>query len=170
MTQRNYTSFKTPFILSQRPRHERRFHVKRVGVTLLKPGELIFTLSTITARGPLQSLPSLMTMSNMSERVHIFAEEDVALHSSSSDCWVMRNGKVYNVTKFLPDHPGGDDILLEHAGQDVGAVMKGPAVQDHSEAAYDMLDEYCIGRVGANETIVSDGIHTLLKPLFHSPF
>lgn len=79
------------------------------------------------------------------------------MHSSPSSCWVTRNGKVYDVTSFLADHPGGDDLVLKYAGKDVGEVMKDPEEHDHSDAAYDMLDEYLIGRLGAGENIVSDG-------------
>ncbi|KAM7356060.1 uncharacterized protein ACRADG_001921 isoform 2-T2 [Cochliomyia hominivorax] len=32
--------------------------------------------------------------------------------------WIIIKGVVYDVTKFLKDHPGGDDIILEHAGKD----------------------------------------------------
>ncbi|KAI0659329.1 oxidoreductase [Cubamyces menziesii] len=92
----------------------------------------------------------------MSKRIRIFTEEDVAKHASSSSCWVTRNGKVYDVTKFLPDHPGGDDYILKYGGKDVGAIMKDAAEHDHSDSAYDMLDEFVIGRVGVGETLVSE--------------
>jgi cytochrome b involved in lipid metabolism len=31
----------------------------------------------------------------------------VAKHASPEDCWIVVNGKVYDLTKFAPDHPGG---------------------------------------------------------------
>ena len=93
----------------------------------------------------------------MSKRIRIFTDEDLAQHSTPSSCWITRNGKVYDVTSFMPDHPGGDDLILKYAGQDVGEVMKDPEEHEHSEAAYDMLDEYLVGRVGVGENIVSDG-------------
>lgn len=93
----------------------------------------------------------------MSKRVRIYTEEDLAQHSSPSSCWVTRDGRVYDVTSFLADHPGGDDLILNHAGKDIGAVMKDPEEHEHSDSAYDMLDEYLIGRLGAGEEIVSDG-------------
>jgi Cytochrome b5-like Heme/Steroid binding domain len=43
-------------------------------------------------------------------------------HNKISDCWLIlgndRNGgaKVYDVTKWLNQHPGGSEILLEFAG------------------------------------------------------
>jgi len=69
---------------------------------------------------------------------------------------VSRDGKVYDVTSFLVDHPGGDDLILKHAGKDVEEVMKDANEHEHSESAYEMLSEHVIGRLGAEETIVSE--------------
>ncbi|XP_066355843.1 cytochrome b5-like isoform X2 [Miscanthus floridulus] len=46
----------------------------------------------------------------------LFAASEVALHASRKDCWVVIGGKVYDVTKFLEDHPGGEDVLLHASG------------------------------------------------------
>ncbi|GLB39152.1 putative ceramide hydroxylase involved in the alpha-hydroxylation of sphingolipid-associated very long chain fatty acids [Lyophyllum shimeji] len=92
----------------------------------------------------------------MSKRIIIYTAEDVAKHNCASNCWISRNGKVYNVTEFLNDHPGGDDVILKYAGKDVGEVMKDKNEHDHSESAYEMLDEYIIGRLGTESTTVSD--------------
>ncbi|KAL4245501.1 Ceramide very long chain fatty acid hydroxylase [Abortiporus biennis] len=92
----------------------------------------------------------------MSKRIRIYTELDVAEHNSLSSCWVSRDGKVYDVTGFLADHPGGDDLILCHAGKDIGAVMKDPEEHVHSDSAYDMLDEFLIGRLGHGEEIVTE--------------
>ncbi len=39
-------------------------------------------------------------------------------HVTKDDCWVVVNGKVLDVTKFLPDHPGGELAILTFAGKD----------------------------------------------------
>ncbi|KAF5200624.1 Cytochrome b5, partial [Thalictrum thalictroides] len=43
----------------------------------------------------------------------IFTLAEVSKHNNSKDCWLVINGKVYDVTGFLGDHPGGGEILLE---------------------------------------------------------
>lgn len=47
----------------------------------------------------------------------LFSASDVVGHASRKDCWVVIHGKVYDVTKFLEDHPGGEDVLLHASGQ-----------------------------------------------------
>ena len=43
---------------------------------------------------------------------------DVSKHASDSDCWVIVGDEVYDVTKFLPDHPGGKKAIMLFAGKD----------------------------------------------------
>ncbi|KAK0264490.1 hypothetical protein LTS09_001969 [Friedmanniomyces endolithicus] len=43
---------------------------------------------------------------------------EVAKHSSRQSCWIVINDKVYDVTSFVPEHPGGSTILLKQAGTD----------------------------------------------------
>jgi isopentenyl diphosphate isomerase/L-lactate dehydrogenase-like FMN-dependent dehydrogenase len=42
----------------------------------------------------------------------------VAKHRSANDCWVILYNTVYDVTEFLPSHPGGKKIILQLAGRD----------------------------------------------------
>ena len=94
---------------------------------------------------------------SVSKRVRIFALQDLDEHRSAQSCWVSFKGKAYDVTSFVADHPGGDDLILNNAGTDVGNIMKDKDSHDHSESAYEMLEEYVIGRLGTEATTVSDG-------------
>lgn len=44
--------------------------------------------------------------------------DDVQQHRSTDSCWVVLYGAVYDVTSFLPSHPGGSKIILQLAGTD----------------------------------------------------
>ena len=43
-------------------------------------------------------------------------------HKSNDDCWMALNGKVYDITKYIPYHPGGKKIMAA-AGKDGTALF-----------------------------------------------
>ncbi|KAL2177268.1 FMN-dependent dehydrogenase-domain-containing protein [Thermothelomyces heterothallicus CBS 202.75] len=43
---------------------------------------------------------------------------EIAKHNKPDDCWVIVHGRAYDVTEFLPEHPGGTKIILKYAGKD----------------------------------------------------
>ncbi|KAK0506086.1 FMN-dependent dehydrogenase-domain-containing protein [Armillaria luteobubalina] len=47
-----------------------------------------------------------------------FTLQQVAEHSTASSCWVIIKDRVYDVTDFLSEHPGGAQIILKYAGKD----------------------------------------------------
>lgn len=63
-------------------------------------------------------------------------------HNSLDDCWMVIFDKVYNITDFVYEHPGGDFILLEYAGRDATHPFLSSR---HGSSAYKMLDKYWIG-------------------------
>merc|ERR1719382_1956948 len=44
--------------------------------------------------------------------------DEVAKHTTNTDCWVVVNGEVLDVTSFLKEHPGGELAILTFAGRD----------------------------------------------------
>ncbi|CAF9920792.1 MAG: Cytochrome b2, mitochondrial precursor [Gomphillus americanus] len=44
--------------------------------------------------------------------------EEVSKHDNGDSCWVIIHGRAYDVTDFLPEHPGGSKIILKYAGKD----------------------------------------------------
>ena len=49
-------------------------------------------------------------------KVYTYAE--VAEHNTHEDCWMVIENKVLDITKFLDEHPGGDEVMMSVAGQD----------------------------------------------------
>ncbi|KAK9362563.1 FMN-dependent dehydrogenase-domain-containing protein [Lipomyces starkeyi] len=43
---------------------------------------------------------------------------EIGKHNTKESCWVIVHGKAYDVTEFLPEHPGGQKIILKYAGKD----------------------------------------------------
>jgi cytochrome b involved in lipid metabolism len=40
---------------------------------------------------------------------------DLKAHNTEKSCWIAVHGKVYDVTDFLEEHPGGYDIIITSA-------------------------------------------------------
>jgi cytochrome b involved in lipid metabolism len=55
------------------------------------------------------------TLPNMAKT---FTYDEVKQHNTTDSCWVILYGNVWDVTKFLPEHPGGSKIILQLAGTD----------------------------------------------------
>lgn len=72
----------------------------------------------------------------MSETVTEYTIEEVGKHNKESDIWVVYNGQVYDVTKFLDEHPGGSEVLLDLAGKDVTEEFNDIG---HSDEAHEIL-------------------------------
>ena len=43
--------------------------------------------------------------------------EEVQKHNTKEDCWVIIHNKVYDVSDFVDEHPGGSAIILKYAGK-----------------------------------------------------
>ena len=64
---------------------------------------------------------------------------DVKLRNTAKSCYITRGTKVYDITEFLDDHPGGADLILEYGGKDVGAIMGDEISHTHSDSAYEIF-------------------------------
>lgn len=76
-----------------------------------------------------------------------FTREDVGKHNTEEDCWVIIDNKVYNVTKWLPRHPGGKNLILNLAGKDCTEEFK----IFHLNPNYARLRPFLVGEVVAGE-------------------
>lgn len=74
---------------------------------------------------------------------------EIAKHNSSQSCWLLISGKVYDVTSFLNQHPGGAGEILSSCGTDATVAFdtKDGRGRPHSAAALAMLADYFIGNL-----------------------
>ena len=79
---------------------------------------------------------------------------DVAKHSDRDDMWFVIEGKVYGVSKYLEDHPGGEEVLLDRAGADATEDFEDVG---HSQQARDTLKKYELGELPPSERKASGG-------------
>lgn len=100
---------------------------------------------------------------------------EVVKHNKLNDCWIAINGKVFDVTNFLSQHPGGVERIMKYAGKDASLEFS----QIHSSAVLDKMMSYLdvLGHLKGNfEEVVTEemkriqdfqrikpGIHTILN-------
>ncbi|KAJ1876755.1 hypothetical protein LPJ57_004317 [Coemansia sp. RSA 486] len=90
----------------------------------------------------------------MSE-VKTFTADEIRKHATRDSIWIVVHDKVYDVTKFLDEHPGGEEVILENAGLDSTEAFEDIG---HSEDAREMLKDYFIGNLeGKAPTTASQG-------------
>ncbi|XP_061366400.1 cytochrome B5-like protein [Gastrolobium bilobum] len=70
-----------------------------------------------------------------------YSRTEVSLHNKRTDCWIIIENKVYDVTSYVEEHPGGDAILA-HAGDDSTEGFFGP---QHATRVFDMIEDFYIG-------------------------
>jgi L-lactate dehydrogenase (cytochrome) len=71
--------------------------------------------------------------------------EEVAKHNNKESCFVIVHGEAYDVTEFLPDHPGGQAIILKYAGKD--ATDAYDPIHPPGTLEENLPKEKCLGKV-----------------------
>ncbi|MDD2753808.1 MAG: DUF5011 domain-containing protein [Candidatus Portnoybacteria bacterium] len=84
---------------------------------------------------------------------------DVATHNSQTNCWVIANNRVYNITAYLPNHPGGINAILPYCGHDITSAFSG-----HSQNANTILANYYV-----SDLIIPDTTRPVITRLGVSP-
>ncbi|XP_077839841.1 cytochrome b5 type B isoform X3 [Macaca mulatta] len=80
--------------------------------------------------------------------------EEVAKRNSLKELWLVIHGRVYDVTRFLNEHPGGEEVLLEQAGVDASESFEDVG---HSSDAREMLKQYYIGDIHPSDLKPENG-------------
>nr|XP_040564018.1 cytochrome b5-like [Lepeophtheirus salmonis]ADD38035.1 Cytochrome b5 [Lepeophtheirus salmonis] len=82
----------------------------------------------------------------------VMSLKEVSQHTSPGDYWIVLFNKIYDVSEFIKEHPGGFDIILEYVGRDASLAFLGSG---HSHDAFLLLENYCIGIIPKHERIPS---------------
>ncbi|RFU32768.1 hypothetical protein B7463_g3533, partial [Scytalidium lignicola] len=78
----------------------------------------------------------------MSTKELTYAE--ISSHSGKKDLYIVIHDKVYNVTSFVDEHPGGEEVLLDVGGQDGTEAFEDVG---HSDEAREILDGLLLGNL-----------------------
>ncbi|KIM52641.1 hypothetical protein SCLCIDRAFT_1223591 [Scleroderma citrinum Foug A] len=73
-------------------------------------------------------------------KIVTFAE--LKAHSTKESLYILLHEKVYDVTKFIDEHPGGDEVILSEACKDATDAFEDVG---HSDEARELLPNMLIG-------------------------
>ncbi|XP_073967812.1 cytochrome b5 [Bombus fervidus] len=73
--------------------------------------------------------------------------EVVSLNCKDKTLFIIHDN-VYDVTKFLNEHPGGEEVLLDHGGKDASEDFDDVG---HSKDALDLMNNYKVGELVEEE-------------------
>ncbi|EPS63893.1 hypothetical protein M569_10892, partial [Genlisea aurea] len=74
----------------------------------------------------------------------IYSMLEASQHNTRGDCWIVVEGKVYDVSSYLDEHPGGDDVLLRATGKDATEEFEDAG---HSKTARELMEKFFIGEL-----------------------
>lgn len=110
---------------------------------------LISVIGLITMQKNITQKASPSSEKNMpTAAVRRYTLTDVERHSDAGSCWMIIEKKVYDVTRFIAQHPGGKAIIAG-CGKDATAMFnnRGKEKEPHSDSARQMLVDYEIGQL-----------------------
>ncbi|XP_057961817.1 cytochrome b5 [Malania oleifera] len=84
---------------------------------------------------------------------NFYTMQEASLHDSKDDCWVVIDGKVYDVTSYLDEHPGGDDVVLAVTGKDATDEFEDAG---HSKSARELMENFFVGELDASSTAIPE--------------
>ncbi len=74
-----------------------------------------------------------------------YSAADIAKHATASDCWSAIDGKVYNISSYINQHPGGR-VVTQACGKDGSQLFKTQGGRgQHSSTARAQLASFEIG-------------------------
>ncbi|KAI9888048.1 MAG: hypothetical protein M1823_000170 [Watsoniomyces obsoletus] len=123
---------------------------------ILAPGHSPLDWARLERSGVDLRGPSFSSSSSSSGNLLRVSSSQLQKHNKRSDAWTVLNGRVYNVTPYLPFHPGGEPELMRAAGRDGTRLM----MEIHPWVNFEGMLRACLVGVfvaGNNEEDYDDG-------------
>lgn len=113
-------------------------------------GQAASAITTQAATPPVAPAKPATAGASTIKTIITLSLQEIARHNTTSNCWLIINGNVYNVTGYLIQHPGGVSAVKPYCGGDGTAAFEG---LPHSTNAHQLLANFLVGAVGQKTTI-----------------
>ena len=105
--------------------------------------------SSVATIAALNSLAGESSPGEAAPVTRVYSLEEVAAHNTAADCWMVIEGRVYDLTAYLPRHPAPPAVINAHCGSEATTAMQTKGYgNNHSQYAWQLLSEYGIGELG----------------------
>lgn len=111
----------------------------------------VVDISTSSSKTSKQEGGSSTTEQSQMKKVQLYLDEQtVSKHNTKGDCWFIVHNKVYDVTEYIPFHPGGAREIVTSCGKEATMAFdtKGGEGAAHSRSANTLLTNYFVGNIG----------------------
>lgn len=77
---------------------------------------------------------------------------EISKHNSRTDCWMIINNKIYALSSYMDQHPGGAQRIIDFCGKDGTTAFDTKGGQgNHSSFANSLLKDFYVGDL--NQTL-----------------
>jgi len=115
----------------------------------------LFAISLLHLQKPATS-NSNSNVKSTNAPVSVLTAAEVAKHNTAQNCWMIVNGKVYDLTSLVYSHSGGSQAILQDCGKDGSVGFNTKYGQGgHSSNANSILNSFYLGdlnqQIGTSE-------------------
>jgi len=111
----------------------------------IKPTEPVEPTEPIdtSSEDPVTGQGGSSSSGGMSDDTDDFSLDDVKAHNSEDSCYSIIDGKVYDLTEYIPNHKGGSEKILKICGKDGSSTFQDKHGGDTKKENY--LSTFYIG-------------------------
>ena len=80
----------------------------------------------------------------MNKKIKLYSTKQVEKHNKKNDAWIIYKNNVYDITKWIPKHPGGS-IIMKGVGKRIDSLFT--KYHSHSNNAKNIMKQFKIGRL-----------------------
>jgi cytochrome b involved in lipid metabolism len=119
--------------------------------------KLVYTLfvafwASVATIATLHAMDSQRATDDNDDALPVYTLEAVAEHDTLESCWMAIEGKVYDFTDYIPEHPTRPGVMLRWCGREATEGMRTKGYgEDHTPRAWAMMADYLVGRLAEED-------------------
>jgi cytochrome b involved in lipid metabolism len=122
---------------------KKTYSIIGIAALVVIAGAAFFLMSNKKETPSSESTQTASSSSQTNAQTKNYTASEVAAHNTQNDCWTIVNKSVYNITAYVPQHPGGIAEITKICGKDGTSLFEGN--REHDATADAQLARLKIG-------------------------